>query len=271
MVPLLRAERAAFCELLAPLPVESWDRPTECPAWSVKGIALHVLGDDLSLLSRQRDDATQGLVREAGRPSAPGDFRGLLDSFNERWVDVAQFFGTPLVIELLEWTGERTADWYSHVAPEELGEPVMLFGGGPAPYWQIAAREHLERWVHHEQIRRALDLPPLGPDLVIPALAVVFRALPALPGLDAEPGATVVIAVDRPAVAWTLVRGDDGWVAHDGEPTDPTVRLALPLAGAALLFSRGVPRADVAAHAVVEGDAELGESFVRGLALAVGR
>ena len=48
----LRPERAALLSLLEGLEPEQWSRPTECPLYSVKGVALHVLGDDLSLLSR---------------------------------------------------------------------------------------------------------------------------------------------------------------------------------------------------------------------------
>jgi uncharacterized protein (TIGR03083 family) len=52
VLDVLRPERAALLELLEGLDPDAWSRPTECPAYSVKGIATHVLGDDLSLLSR---------------------------------------------------------------------------------------------------------------------------------------------------------------------------------------------------------------------------
>jgi Mycothiol maleylpyruvate isomerase N-terminal domain len=57
-----RPERDALLELLRELAPRDWTRPTECPAYPIKGIATHVLGDDLSLLSRQRDGAVQGLL-----------------------------------------------------------------------------------------------------------------------------------------------------------------------------------------------------------------
>ena len=60
-------ERVRLIELLGTLNAEQWSSPTECPAYSVKGIATHILGDDLSLLSRQRDGAVQGLVLIAER------------------------------------------------------------------------------------------------------------------------------------------------------------------------------------------------------------
>lgn len=59
---VLGPERAGLLALLDDLDGPDWERPTECPAYSVKGIATHILGDDLSLLSRQRDGAVQGLL-----------------------------------------------------------------------------------------------------------------------------------------------------------------------------------------------------------------
>ena len=81
-----RPERDALVEFLASLAVDDWTQPTECPAYPVKGIATHVLGDDLSLLSRQRNGAVQGLVYMADE--LPGaDFRTLLDGFNDSGLD----------------------------------------------------------------------------------------------------------------------------------------------------------------------------------------
>jgi hypothetical protein len=93
------------------------------------------------------------------------DFRAVLDAFNDRWVAAARFLSTRLLIELLGLCGEWTALYYEHVDPEMLGEPVGLFGAAPddnSPFWQAIAREYLERWIHHSQIRRALGLPSLS-------------------------------------------------------------------------------------------------------------
>ena len=75
-------EREALLDLLGGLDAGQWARPTECPAYSVKGIATHVLGDDLSLLSRQRDAAEEGTsLLAAELPGA--DFGTVLDAFND--------------------------------------------------------------------------------------------------------------------------------------------------------------------------------------------
>lgn len=160
---VLRPERVRLVELLGGLGGDEWAAPTECPEYSVKGIATHVLGDDLSLLSRQRDHATQGLVLEA--ESLPGaDFPTLLDSFNDRWVAAARFLSTGLLVELLRLAGDWTWSYYDSVDPLAPCEPVGFFGstGDASPFWQAIAREYMERWVHHSQIRRALGMGSLA-------------------------------------------------------------------------------------------------------------
>src|SRR3954463_16434268 len=111
---MLAPERAVLLELLRGMSADDWDKPTECPAWTVKGIALHILGDDFSLLSRQRDASVDGLALWA--PRHPGvDFRTLLDTFNEDWVDSARFLSTQVLVDLLRVTGDWTHKWYADV------------------------------------------------------------------------------------------------------------------------------------------------------------
>jgi uncharacterized protein (TIGR03083 family) len=71
LTPALRPERAELLALLRGLSADDWQRPTECPAWNVKGIALHILGDDLSLLTRQRDASIDSLTLFAERHPGP--------------------------------------------------------------------------------------------------------------------------------------------------------------------------------------------------------
>jgi uncharacterized protein (TIGR03083 family) len=185
-----RPERAALLELLKGLSPEDWARPTECPAYPVKGVATHVLGDDLSLLSRQRDGAVQGL-RYMADEMPDADFRTLLDAFNDSWVATARFMSPALLIELLRLTGEWTTTYYESVDPEAACEPVGLFGGGrdgTSPFWQAIAREYLERYMHHSQIRRALGQGSLAdPQFLRTGIAVVGAIARMEPILPADP------------------------------------------------------------------------------------
>jgi uncharacterized protein (TIGR03083 family) len=191
VLDVYRPERDCMVDLLGQLGKEDWDRPTECPAYSVKGIATHVLGDDLSLLSRQRDGSVQGLLLVAEK--LPGaSFRQLLDGFNDQWVDAARFLSTELLVELLRLTGEWTAHYYENIDSEKPGEPVGLFGtslDSTSPYWQAISREYLERWVHHSQIRRALGMPSLCERRFLEPGVEVYAAITRVePGVPSDSG-----------------------------------------------------------------------------------
>ncbi|HEX2383703.1 MAG TPA: maleylpyruvate isomerase family mycothiol-dependent enzyme [Acidimicrobiales bacterium] len=259
---LLAPERDALVELLRGLDDAAWRAPTECPAWTVKGLALHILGDDLSLLSRQRDEATNGLIFYA--ESHPGlDFQPLLDGFNEQWVEAAMFFSPALLIELLRLSGEWTAAFYGSVDPDRSCEPVGFFGdrgrSATSPYWQAIAREYVERWVHQHQIRRALGHPDLGREFLEPAAAVVARSLAAhLPDIGAEPGTVLVLTVNDVA-SWTCTLADGGWSLVDGRSRDAAVELSLAQADATVVLSRGRGRDDARAAFRVSGDEALAE------------
>ncbi|HWS46578.1 MAG TPA: maleylpyruvate isomerase family mycothiol-dependent enzyme [Acidimicrobiia bacterium] len=269
--PMLGPEREALVDVLSSLRPEEWDTPTECPAWTVAGVALHVLGDDLSLLARQRDAAVDGLTLFAkSRPDL--DFRQRLDGFNEQWVTAASFLSERLMIELLEMTGRETAAFYRDVDVDRLGEPVGLFAGIDAsPYWQISAREFLERWIHQHQIRRALGGPNLGREFLTTAGAVVAHMIAAharLLGLDA--GTSVVFEIGDIA-GWTVQVDDGGAVVYVGGASSPDLRVALEAAAATAVLSRGLHASDVPSKLRVEGAEELRATLVQGFAALAGR
>lgn len=183
-------ERAALVDLLEGLSPDDWRRPTECPAYTVKGVATHILGDDLSLLSRQRDHAQNGLSLLAVEFPQAG-FRTLLDTFNDRWVAAAAFLSPELLVTFLRLTGEWTGAYYGHIDPEEPGESVGFFGarrGEPSPFWHAISREYVERWIHHSQIRRGLGLASLAERrFLVPGVevtAAIGRVEPGIPEHD---------------------------------------------------------------------------------------
>ncbi len=237
----LGPERSLFLDLLGGLTPSDWELPTECPAWDVKGVALHVLGDDLSLLTRQRDASTDSLTLFAVRhPGAT--FRELLDGFNEEWVTAAQFCSTALVIELLRLAGEWSDEFYCNVGLETVSrEPVGFFAAdGPSPYWQVIAREYIERFVHQSQIRRAVGAADLDGDMVRTAAQVVVHALARwLRDYEPTPGSTIAIEFGA-AGTWTWRRESSHWSVLDGEPPDPDARVTIAPDRAVAMLSRGV-------------------------------
>ena len=193
VLEVYRPERSTLTRLLEGLGPDEWGRPTECPKYTVKGVATHILGDDLSLLSRQRDRADNGLsILSAEMPRS--DFRTLLDTFNDHWVAVARFLSPDLVVELLAVTGEWTAEYYESVDPLTDGEPVGIFGARQdenSPFWQAVAREYMERWIHHSQIRRALGLSSLSDRMFLePGIEVVGAIARLDPKIPTSPDTT---------------------------------------------------------------------------------
>ncbi len=196
ILEVYRPERSTLTELLRGLGRDEWELSTECPAYSLKGVATHILGDDLSLLSRQRDQAENGLsflIEEF-----PGsDFRTQLDTFNDRWVTAARFLSPNLLVELLGLTGEWTAQYYESVDPLTDGESVGLFGARQdksSPFWQVIAREYFERWIHNSQIRRALALSSLSDrSFLVPGIEVVGAIARLEPMIPATPDGTWAI------------------------------------------------------------------------------
>ncbi|MGZ4714379.1 MAG: maleylpyruvate isomerase family mycothiol-dependent enzyme [Acidimicrobiia bacterium] len=260
VLDLLGPERRLLCDLLAGLTAEQWSTTTECPAWTVRGVALHVLGDDLSLLARQRDAEVPSLLTEASLPTWDGAPPAVLDRFNERWVHASTFLSPALVVELLRQTGEWTSRWYEEVDPDAPGEVVLLFGPGPAPYREIAAREYVERWVHHLQIRRALGLDagalgarPLGER----AHAVIARALATLLTMVTPPTAGPIV-LDLGGTAWTY-RADSTGVRQvaPGPAADAVVTLTVDAALTTPLLSRGLTAGAAEAAIRATGDPEL--------------
>ncbi|GGU11265.1 maleylpyruvate isomerase N-terminal domain-containing protein [Actinomadura citrea] len=53
--PVPAEQQVAFIDLLRRLDADEWAKPTICPGWSVKDVAVHVLGDHIGRLSIYRD------------------------------------------------------------------------------------------------------------------------------------------------------------------------------------------------------------------------
>ena len=133
----------------------------------------------------------------------------------------------------------------------------------------MAAREYWERWIHQEQIRRAVHRPGLhDPHFAVPAIAVAMRGFPqGLAPFPATDGTTITLAItETDNAAWTV--GCDGktWTLYDGAPDHPTVAISLDLETASLLFSRALTNAELTERVKPEGDPDLGAVIVAGMA-----
>jgi uncharacterized protein (TIGR03083 family) len=255
--PVLAPERASLLALLEGMSPADWERPAECPAWSVKGIALHILGDDFSLLSRQRDASTNSLMLYA-RDHPDMDIPSMLNAFNEQWVTAAEFLSVPQLIELLAVVGERSEAFYKQVDLDAIaGEPVGFFASAtPSPYWHLIAREYAERVIHQSQIRRAIGAPELDGDLVTWMARVVVHALAAWTvGYRASDGATIAIDFGANG-SWTWRRESEEWSVIEGVDT-PAARVTVAPERVVALLTRGVSPSEASELLTISGDRDL--------------
>jgi uncharacterized protein (TIGR03083 family) len=267
----LDEERAELLTLLPSLDEADRAASTACPGWSVHDVALHLLGDDLGLLSRWRD-------RHEGGPEIAGkgwdDLVASLDEANELWVDVARGISPRLLAELLELSGRLTAEHFAGLPPDGSGEVVAWAGPDPAPNWLCIAREFTERWIHQQHIRDAVGRPGLhGPRFVAPVLATFMRSLPPAYGaLEAPAGTEVAVVVEGSAGApWTVARTADAWSLHEGRSSDAAAAIEIDQDTAWRHLSRNLTPRAARSRSKVSGTRKLAAPFFDAVAVIVPR
>ncbi len=255
--------RRRLLALLAGLSDDEWRAPTVCAGWSVKDVALHLLGGDLGNLSRRRDGLAGGLSAYAP-PGAdladPAILAVALGRWNEGWIEAARRLSPRLLCELLAVTGDALHAYYRGLDLAALGGPVSWAGPDPAPVWLDVAREYTEQWTHQAQIRDALGRPGLRERrLFAPVLATFMHALPyTLRGVAAPVGTCLRVTITGEAGGeWLAVRQADRWILGTDPAQVADAAAALDQDRAWRLFTKGLTR-DAALRAVrMTGDRAL--------------
>ena len=177
-----------------------------------------------------------------------------------------------LIVDLLDLTGRWTAAFYREVDPDALGEPVGLFAAKDAsPYWQIAAREYLERWIHQHQIRRATKKPNLGHAFLTPAAEVVAHMIAAHGrALELPDDSTVVFEIGSVG-AWTIRIGARTSEVFRGAAASPLVTLLADDDLATRVLSRGLTVPEVASALRATGSEDASHKLLTGFSLLAGR
>jgi len=191
--------------LLSGLSAEDWDRPTVCAGWSVKDVALHLLGGEIGNLSWRRDG-----VRSGRQITSQQELVTFINRWNEDWVRSARRISPRLLIDLLALTGPALNEYFETLDPHATGGPVSWVGPEPAPVWLDMAREYTERWHHQQHIRDAVGKPGLKePRYLAPVLAAENTA--------AENTAVTLTITGPSGGRWTVVR-EGKWQAVRRRP-----------------------------------------------------
>ncbi len=189
---LLPAERRALLSLLTTLTPAGWALPTACPGWSVKDVAVHLLGDDVGRLSVWRD--RHPFLPIGARPTWE-ELVTALNRSNQQWVEAVRRISPRLLVELLAFSGASTQAYFRSLDLGAAGPAVSWAGPGPAPVWLDVAREYTERWLHQQHVRDAVGRPGLKERrFLTPVLATFVRALPhAYRDIEAGAGTTLQV------------------------------------------------------------------------------
>jgi hypothetical protein len=237
----------------------------------VRDLAVHLLGDDFSFLSRNRD-----ADRNSTLDSMPDwdSFIRELDAHNERWVRAGSFLSLRLVAELLETTGAMMSEFLEGMDLSALGEIVSWAGPDPAPWWLVAGREFTERWVHHQQIRDALDRPGLnGPSFVGPILATAMHGVPRA-YRDVDAAEDTIVAIDitgRAGFSWAVRRDSEGWRLYEGLTREAGTRLAMDQDTAWRFLMGMMSTSEARPRVTIEGETAYAEPFFNAVSAIVPR
>ena len=260
--PLLEA----LLEVLSDLSPDEWDRPIARSSWTVKDTALHLLGDELGILSRQRDGFSL--------PSEPvADWDSLvasLNRWNDEWLRAARRLSPRVLCDLLRIAGAQACAHFEARDPFATGGAVSWAGPAPAPVWLDVAREYTERWHHQQHIREALGQPGLlSPRFLAPVLDTFVWALPhTYREIEAAEGTFVLLSISGHAGGqWTLRRERRAWDLYAGAPEHAGAEMLIPEDCAWRLFTRGVSPAEARSVAEVRGDEGLALKMLDAVAI----
>src|SRR5829696_5232374 len=206
---------ASLVALGRELAADDWDRPTDCPGWTVRDQYSHVVRTESAMLGREPSPPLGAFPPHVRNPIGEG---------NERDVTLRRDRPGPEVLaELEEVTAARLAALRAmddaDFAAESWG-PV-----GPGTYEDFMAIRVFDCWVHEQDVRRAVGRPGhLSGAAVDRSLASAVGTMPYVVGkrAGAPEGASVAFDVTGATARRWAVRVDGGRARPLPEvPRDP--------------------------------------------------
>jgi uncharacterized protein (TIGR03083 family) len=244
--------------LLAELSPADWEQPTACDSWPVKRVVQHLLGGEIGMLSRRRDE-----YRPPGGPNinAWAELVAFINTLNETWINATDRISPTVLIDLLRLTGPQVCAYFQALDEMALGGPVSWAGPDPAPVWLDMAREYTERWHHQQHIRDAVGRPGMTEArFFAPVLDAFVRAWPyTYRDTRATEGTIISLTIEGEAGnQWFLVRQGEAWTLYQSVADQPQAAVVIPQETAWRLFTHGLSQAEAQQQTRISGDQSLG-------------
>lgn len=268
VLPALFASWEAIEHLLTDLSDEQWRTPTALPGWSVHDVASHVIGTESMLLGVPTPAVDVDL-------SALDHVHNDIGQLNERWVrNLRGESPDDMRYRLGDVTAERSTMLTNMV--DTAWNAVTMTPAGPDSYGRFMRIRTFDCWMHEQDIRDALGLPPSDHDLAGLAARGALDEMAASMGFvvgkrgQAPDGARVALELTGPLQRTIRVAVDGrAAVVDDFGGAEPTLTIRLDgLQFTRLCGGRPMTAARPATIEVV-GDQQAGRRIVDNLAYVI--
>jgi uncharacterized protein (TIGR03083 family) len=253
VVDLFEPMLDSLLQLLRQLSDQEWSSATPCEGWTVKDIALHLLGDEIGQLSRGRDKDTSYIL-------LPGpDLVSRINAHNALWLEATRRMSTRLICDLLDVTGHEVVHYFKTLHLMDMNGVVSWAGPDPVPVWFDVAREYTERWHHQQHIREAVQQPGLSEAVFLaPVLDTFVRALPwTFRSIEAPENTVVKLTVVGGAgKSWFLIRKEARWSLFTETSFSTVATVTIDQETAWRLFTKGVAKEKALEKASIQGNKE---------------
>jgi hypothetical protein len=260
VVHLLPVLDAKLLDLLKSLTPDEWHKQTIAKLWTVKDVAAHLLDGNIRTLSILRD----GYFGEQPNINSYQDLVDFLNRLNADWVSAMKRVSPQMLIFLLEFTGPPFCNYFMSLNPFEKSVLAVDWAGETeSKNWMEIAREYTEKWLHHQQIRDAVNKPALMiRELYYPFIDIFMLALPhTYRTITADNGAIVKVTVTSDiGGSWFLIRTDGKWVLSKICSQTPTTEIIIDPETSWKLFSKSLHPEQVRDKVNIHGDQKLGEA-----------
>ncbi len=250
--------RTELLRVLESLTDTQWNAPTACEGWSVKDVALHMLGDDIGLISNQRDHDGQYKKIDSWE-----ELVTFINAQNDLWVRASRRMSRRLLMEFLAFTGQLWQELVESHDPFELAGPVGWTGNPQDPRWMHIARELTEFWMHHQHVCEAVNIKSLkSARFMQPVLNIFVQALPhTYRDVDAAENTAVKLVISHESGEtweWVVIRDSDRWRLYADTSLTPAATVNMDADTAWRLFTKGLDPDAARQRSIVEGNSALG-------------